>query len=657
MRHRVSVRWAQAGFVVAAATALIAGGIGYSSRGEAPHTLLTNAVNGSCAESELVGSLAVGGVAGQGQGIFRVELRNIGASTCTLDGTPTVDAVSSSGTLLSSTPATMAPFGTYEASDVSLDPGSTVESFVYFEAGSCGLSPTLAVTPPGAGTALTISSSSGISLRDICGSKTFLVSPLVPASVQPFSSYPPASVPTSPPTLSAPTCTNTNLNAAEGQIDGSSLEQSIEVVLTNASARACEIGTRWPTVEFLDASGSSLGFAKFTGWLPSYISQLGASTEFTQEINVAPNEDAIFFIEIPPASKTLSCAAAAAGKVTVPQSDLTVSIPLSGSIPICGDAGGRNPSVTPIVMASAPSAKIQPPVVLTGDGSGYYYGTDSGSVPCADSSPWQINYNGLSGACGFYGGQLGAYWGLISGCSNSGWAWESSQANAADNNYSTIGSPGTSGLYFLGGAGADPKLDPGGEYAYSGGTPSNAQVQEAFGWGGKQAYELFNTDANYNNGALYQLTQPIIFMDIEQSSGWDGEYSGCQAYTDNTRLNGVYSKTLNREVFDGFFDWITNHESGYSLGAYTSGPFWSSYIGGSNLSTVYEWANETEATSQASGTNRPTSFSWSEAAPEFFAGYSSSSSRAVAWQWATPPNTLGQTEDLDQVLQARFPAP
>jgi hypothetical protein len=46
----------------------------------------------------------------------------------------------------------------------------------------------------------------------------------------------------------------------------------------------------------------------------------------------------------------------------------------------------------------------------------------------------------------------------------------------------------------------------------------------------------------------------------------------------------------------------------------------------------------------------------SEASAQFFAGYTQSSSKAAAWQWAQYKNTPGQTEDLDQVERNGWPS-
>jgi hypothetical protein len=594
-----------------------------------------------------------------GFAVLSILLHNDSSVMCTLTGNATATVVGSTGAaILTSTPIAGATnLGNYAVTTVAVPSGGEAQLFVGFGGGACPAGSALEIAIPGAAAPLTFSATPATGM---CGSQ-LETSPFVPPAVQLFSSYPP--IPSSSPDIStASACSGSNLAGTQGQVipDGSNTD--VELILTNVSTAPCSLGSRWPAVNVSGGTTSVIG--SFTAWMPSYIATLGGSEQPNSSLTLAPDSGAVAFIELPTTGSGIDCVAPTLAHITLPRSSVSLSVSLSDpSLQICADESTpTNPSqtttgssiyVTPISLATSPMAKVSSGVSPDGDGSGYYYGTDSGGAPCEDSSPYQISYNGLTGGCGFYGGQMGGYWGLRSGCSNSGWAWVESQADSADHIYS--GGVGAVGVYFLGGAGIDPKLTPGGSLDYTGGTPTTAQLNEATSWGEQQASEWYNTDYSINDAGSY-LEQPVIFMDIEGDSGWDGEYSGCQAWYSVTLLNSTYNDQLNRNVFNGFFDWIQDNASGWSLGVYCDPSEWNAWVSGNNLSTVYEWTNSQLATSQASGSNRPLNWSMSEASADFFAGLSQSSSKAVAWQWAQYSNTPGQTADLDQVQRSRWPA-
>jgi hypothetical protein len=350
----------------------------------------------------------------------------------------------------------------------------------------------------------------------------------------------------------------------------------------------------------------------------------------------------------------------------------TLSVQLSGNTPWEAVAGlpvdemcGSGLLVSPLVPSSVPifatygaPNPAAPSVSPLNDGSGYYYGTDSGSAPCSGTT---ISYNGLSGRCGFYGGQIGAYWLNIPGCppaSEEGWGWNPTQATDADN-ATDYGGTGTSLVYLVGGPGADPAYD----YTGTEGTPAptSAQKTEADNWGTEQANTAL-TQMQIAKYSVYQWTA-TLFIDIEVGEGWEGKvtFSGQDCYPGDgyTPSPYNYSPNLNRRTFDAFWDTIAN-ATGWTPGVYAAKGNWDDWFSGYlTLNTAYEWPFEDEATSEASGTNSPTSFSWSEASPEFFGSVTASSSQALAWQWATPApppsGTPDQTQDLDQVYASRFP--
>jgi len=415
-----------------------------------------------------------------GFAVLSILLVNSGSTSCTLTGSPTVSVVGSSGTpALVSTPASgTTAFGTYAITTVSLSPGDAAQVFVAFDGGACPVGASVQVLLPGETSSIPFTQ---VPSSGICGS-SLQVSPFLPSSVQVFSSYPllpPPVVPIS----SAPACSSAALSGTQGQLIADGTKTDIEVILTNVSASTCSLDGRWPAVNILAGEPPFTVVATFTAWMPSYISTLGGSAQPDSSLTLSAQAAAVFFIEVPASTGTSGCAAPSGATISLPSGG--ASFPVALNVPALGvcsaESTATSPSVastatpiyvTPISLASSPETPITGVVTPAGDGTGFYYGADSGGAPCEDYSPYQISYNGLTGGCGFFGGQMGGYWGLISGCSNSGWAWNSSQADSADHIYS--GGVGTAGVYFLGGAGIDPNLVPGGLLDYTGGTPSQA---------------------------------------------------------------------------------------------------------------------------------------------------------------------------------------
>jgi hypothetical protein len=157
--------------------------------------------------------------------------------------------------------------------------------------------------------------------------------------------------------------------------------------------------------------------------MPSFISSLGGSAQPDSSLTLGPGGTAVFFIEVPNLTSTSQCASPSRADVGLPGIGAFVPIGLSvPSLSVCPDESApTGPSqatiaepvyVTPISLASSPLATPSSGASPLGDGTGFHYGADSGGAPCEDYSPYQIVYNGLTGGCGFYGGQMGAYWEL-----------------------------------------------------------------------------------------------------------------------------------------------------------------------------------------------------------------------------------------------------
>lgn len=127
----------------------------------------------------------------------------------------------------------------------------------------------------------------------------------------------------------------------------------------------------------------------------------------------------------------------------------------------------------------------------------------------------------------------------------------------------------------------------------------------------------------------------------------------------DTQENSHFSPELNRDMFNSFYNTLNGVEGYAALGVYCDSTDWRTWFNGySSLPHASEWTNLNEATSEASGTNSPQSFSWSEAEPQWFGGVTSSGSQALAWQSASPTDARPpQVDDLDQVDTSRFPLP
>jgi hypothetical protein len=194
----------------------------------------------------------------------------------------------------------------------------------------------------------------------------------------------------------------------------------------------------------------------------------------------------------------------------------------------------------------------------------------------------------------------------------------------------TYGDGAGSGAYWFGGG---PGVDPSSNWS---------TVSEAKTWGADQAMKAI-TMAN-----AYTLNSSVLWIDVEQGAGWRNRYSSCGV------ISGTVSPALARDVFDGFWNYLEQHTTGYSPGAYSSHSFWDD-PGGSNslgsLGSTMQWTSNWAANNNACANPGPSdwtqSFSpscngYTQYSAAFFGGIASSSSCAVVWQWS------GGTQDYDQ---------
>lgn len=250
--------------------------------------------------------------------------------------------------------------------------------------------------------------------------------------------------------------------------------------------------------------------------------------------------------------------------------------------------------------------------VLAGDSpAGFWYGADcSGPGGNGTTVPY------LEPTCG---GLYGSYVGRINESSDPyNHALYSNETNA---NYTTgHGGLGSQNFFALDG----PKADPN----YTGTT------NEASGWGELQASTaLSNWISFYSSN--HKPYWPLIYADIEPGNpGW---------------LSGSSNSSINRAVFNGFWDVITGTtESGESkpleTGLYISPSNWATYFSGQTLGSTFEWT-PVMSYSSAITSDCPTGFSSSGGASVQWPLSGDNPACEDAWQWVSSVSV-----DYDQVV-------
>jgi hypothetical protein len=295
----------------------------------------------------------------------------------------------------------------------------------------------------------------------------------------------------------------------------------------------------------------------------------------------------------------------------------------------------------PVTSRSAPSAtsrSARPAAATLRPGrapSGFWSGSDSWPVPVSGSGPYREP--GIGGAYGGYIGMTGS-WSSWLGCHGGFLAWSSANSAQADRNYATYGQGiGTAVYWFMGGPGVDPGY--------------NGTQAEAAAWGARQAARTLA------NMAKEHVTYPVVFMDIELpgvapafDNGWDDVYtSPCSGVVKHHGVPAV----LARADFNGFFNYVSAHSS-YKVGVYSNAATWTQIFGTGAAGAIphtYEWTYEPE-TAHLSDAPR----GWclkSGGCAQFFGGVTSSSARALMWQWSGGGGVRNAIGDLDQIDATR----
>jgi len=246
---------------------------------------------------------------------------------------------------------------------------------------------------------------------------------------------------------------------------------------------------------------------------------------------------------------------------------------------------------------------------------GFWYGSDLGGPPPSGSG---VEYT-MPNCDGGYG----SYVGRINSVPDPGYNYPTYSDDAAQNAYAGYGIGPTS-IRDLEGPG-------------DGGATTSS---EAVAYGESQALNAINNFITYyDNHDVF--VYPIIWADAEVGNG---------GYSTGT-------KSLDRDVLTGFnteirqlYGSVVVRGVSYHpyVGIYSSPSFWNSYMSGT-LTTMYEWS---PVVSYASYTTGDCASGWSATGTghvaDFYAGYTSSSSCALMWQW------ISGTSDYDQLYRPRL---
>jgi hypothetical protein len=274
--------------------------------------------------------------------------------------------------------------------------------------------------------------------------------------------------------------------------------------------------------------------------------------------------------------------------------------------------------------------------------AGFWYGSDSRTVPISGSAPYSEPVIG-----GPYGGYIGmtGNWANLEDCHKIV-VWSATNAAQANANHARHDGVGTGVYWFMGGPGVDPHY--------------NGTTAEASAWGAAQAGRALADIAKLH------VTYPVVFMDIEipgnspdytpaPDNGWNSVYtSSCSGVV----KTGFVAASVDRADVNGFASYVTSHSS-YKLGVYSAPDIWASIFGtgsAASIPTTYEWTYESFTSSLA---HPPVGWclsgSASSTCSRFFGGVTRTSKYALMWQWSGGGGSDNGVGDFDQIDANRTP--
>ena len=265
--------------------------------------------------------------------------------------------------------------------------------------------------------------------------------------------------------------------------------------------------------------------------------------------------------------------------------------------------------------------------------AGFWYGTDSWPMPVGGTGPYIAPETG-----GSYGGYIGMIgnWAWWNGCPGAFLAWSNTNSQQANTNLTSYGrGVGTAIFWFMGGPGVDPNY--------------NGTTAEAYSWGERQAARTLSDIARQP-----AVKYPVVFMDIElpgispaPDNGWNSVYtSPCSGQV----AQDYVPVSLDREDFNGFWDYISQHSS-YIPGVYSEPGIWAQIFGTGSAAYIphtHEWTYEPE-TSNVSLAPSGWCLRGTSACAEFFGGVTNSSPQALIWQWSGGGGVSNGNGDFDQI--------
>jgi hypothetical protein len=256
------------------------------------------------------------------------------------------------------------------------------------------------------------------------------------------------------------------------------------------------------------------------------------------------------------------------------------------------------------------------PASALAENSGFWYGADSGGPgPANGSAPYTEPSCGSGHAYGGYIGKIGGA-DLVSSSNPDGYgpgytgAWSSADAADADtNHFSYSKGVGAGGFWFMYGPG-----DTDG----TGDSPT--------AWGEQQGKWALADWQRWYDGGTHRMPFQILWMDIEVpgSYGWGSDGAS------------------NRDVFNGFWNYVTSANEGPVPGVYSTNYQWGVIMSGNtSIPNTWEWTAQVSRASAPSPC--PTDFGSGSFYADFFGGQSDGSAHTAMWQWS-----LGNA-DYDQI--------
>ncbi len=413
---------------------------------------------------------------------------------------------------------------------------------------------------------------------------------------------------------------------------------SVQVLrLVSRGPGACVLAGEWPTITLRSAGGASQ-IAKALAVLPRGVTRsplvgYQQAHSVKTDLTLSRGRSASIALETQTTGRA-ACHLAATARIYPGLTALGTSLAVGLARPLtfCG-----LPRVLPFLAGRPSAGALMAEAQALGGGmipdgdspAGFWYGSDSNSpVPTSSSGGvWLMPHSPTGGDYGGYVGELGDYevWQGCGGSIN----WNQTGYNDAEGNLRnhSVG-VGVAGYWMMAGPGREP-----GGYSSSGTTATN--------WGTSQA-ERAVSDVSQTLGF------PYIFMDIEAADphGWNEGFNGVCSGTETA---GSIPVTLDRDTFNGFWNYVNNSSaffpSVYEAGG-SGGSSWDGIFGsGQTLGNTLEWTyvNETPSVSTF-----PAGWSVSGTVPVWYA--SAPSQCQMMWQWSGGDGVLNQYRgDFDQI--------